>query len=382
MSSEVAEQEYEDLQALEYEGAQHRLFAWQIGCLFGLLIAFLWSGFSVVLAENLTIRWGADLWFWVNMAYTALVVLGISVFLFPFSYYGGYVLEHHYGLSNQTVGDWSGDYLKSVLMDLVIASVLVSVLYAFLRWIPEIWWWVGTGFYIAFSLLFSFLAPVVILPLFNPFEPLEDGALEKRVRSVVASAGITISGVYCWGVEEKTNTANAAFVGVGKTKRIILSDTLLKAYSDEEILAVVAHEAGHCRNRDMMRLMGVHAGFALAGFYVVDLFLHGLIRWVGLSSISDIAGAPLFFFGVILFSMCMMPVANGYSRRREFAADAYAVEAMGSAEALVSALEKLSRQNLSVREPKRWVEWFLHSHPSLKRRVERARLRAAELASG
>lgn len=381
MSSEETKQGHEDLQALEYEGAKHRLFAWQMSCLVVLLIIFLGSGFSVSLAGKLTMRWGVDLWFWVNMAYTAVVVVGMSVFLFPFSFYGGYVLEHHYGLSNQTVGDWSGDYLKSVLMDLVIASVLVSVLYAFLRWIPEIWWLVGTGFYILFSLLFSFLAPVVILPLFNPFEPLEDGALEERVRSVVASAGLTLAGVYCWGIEEKTNTANAAFVGVGKTRRIILSDTLLKAYSEEEILAVVAHEAGHCRNRDMMRLMGLHAGFALVGFYVVDLFLRGLIRWVGLSSISDIAGAPLFFFGILLFSMIMMPIANGYSRRREFAADAYAVEAMGSAEALISALEKLSRQNLSVREPNRWVEWFLHSHPSLKRRVERASVRADELSS-
>ena len=379
MSSDLGKQE--ELKAHEYEGAQHRLFVWQMGCLFALLGAFLWSGFSETLATNLTIRWGVDLWFWVNMVYTALVVLGISIFLFPFSYYGGYVLEHHYGLSNQTLMDWSGDYFKSVLMDLVIASVLVSVLYAFLRWIPDIWWLVGTGFYISFSVLFSFLAPVVILPLFNPFEPLENGALEERVRSVVSSAGITLSGVYCWGLEEKTNTANAAFVGMGKTKRIILSDTLLKGYSEEEILAVVAHEAGHCRNGDMVRIMGVHGVFALIGFYVVDLFLRGSIGWVGLSSISDIAGAPLFFFGLILFSMITMPVANGYSRQREFAADAYAVDTLGSADALVAALEKLSKQNLSVREPNRWVECFLHSHPSLKRRVERARARADELAA-
>lgn len=377
MNSDLGKQE--DLQAHEYEGAQHCLYAWRTGCFVALLVAFLWSGFSEMLATNLTIRCGADLWFWVNMVYTALVVLGISVFLFPFSYYGGYVLEHHYGLSNQTVVDWCGDYFKSVLIDLVIASVLVSVLYAFLRWIPDIWWLVGTGFYISFSVLFSFLVPVVILPLFNLFEPLEDGVLEEEVRSVVSSTGITLSGVYCWGLEEKTNKANAAFVGMGKTKRIILSDTLLKAYSDEEILAVVAHEAGHCRNRDMVRMMGMHGVFALIGFYVGDLFLRGSIGWVGLSSISDIAGAPLFFFGVILFSMITMPVVNGYSRQREFAADAYAVNTLGSADALVSALEKLSKQNLSVREPNRWVEWFLHSHPSLKRRVERAHARAVEL---
>ena len=155
MSSDLEKQE--ELQAHEYEGAQHRLFVWQMGCLFALLGAFLWSGFSETLAANLTIRWGVDLWFWVNMVYTALVVLGISIFLFPFSYYGGYALEHHYGLSNQTLMDWSGDYFKSVLMDLVIASVLVSVLYAFLRWIPDIWWLVGTGFYISlFGFIFVF----------------------------------------------------------------------------------------------------------------------------------------------------------------------------------------------------------------------------------
>ena len=173
-----------------------------MGCLFALLGAFLWSGFSETLATNLTIRWGVDLWFWVNMVYTALVYWEFLYFCFHFHYYGGYVLEHHYGLSNQTLMDWSGDYFKSVLMDLVIASVLVSVLYAFLRWIliSGGWWY---GILYLFSVLFSFLAPVVILPLFNPFEPLENGALEERVRSVVSSAGITLSGVYCWGLEER-----------------------------------------------------------------------------------------------------------------------------------------------------------------------------------
>ena len=127
------------------------------------------------------------------------MILGISVFLFPFSYYNGYVLESYYNLSNQSFGSWGVDYAKSLLIDLIVLSFLINVLYIFLRLLPEVWWLVGTGFYLLFSLVFSFITPILIFPIFYNLEPLEDSNLEEKVSNVVKSAGIKISGVYCWG---------------------------------------------------------------------------------------------------------------------------------------------------------------------------------------
>ena len=376
MSSELDSKILEDTNAREYESTKNRLFVIQIFYLFALLAIFLFFGFSQSLANNLINHFGSDFWLITNISYIASVILGISVFLFPFSYYNGYVLESYYNLSNQSFGSWGVDYAKSLLIDLIVLSFLINVLYIFLRLLPEVWWLVGTGFYLLFSLVFSFITPILIFPIFYNLEPLEDSNLEEKVSNVVKSAGIKISGVYCWGLADKTKTANAAFVGIGRTKRIILSDTLLDNYSDNEILAVVAHEVGHCKNYDIMRLIILNTLLSFAGFYLADLFLQFSIKWVNLDSIYDISGLPLLFFGVMVFSIISMPIFNGYSRKREFAADAYVVDTSGTAENLISALNKLSKQNLSVRDPNKWIEFFLHSHPSVKKRVEYAQARA------
>ncbi len=378
MSSELDRKILEDTNAREYESTKNRLFVIQIFYLFALLAVFLFSGFSQSLANNLINHFGSDFWLITNISYIASVILGISVFLFPFSYYNGYVLESYYNLSNQSFGSWGVDYTKSLLIDVIVLSFLINVLYIFLRFLPEVWWLVGTGFYLLFSLVFSFITPILIFPIFYNLEPLEDSNLEEKVSNVVKSAGIKISGVYCWGLADKTKTANAAFVGIGRTKRIVLSDTLLDNYSDDEILAVVAHEVGHCKNYDIMRLIILNTLLSFTGFYLADLFLQFSIKSVNLDSISDIAGLPLLFFSVMFFSIISMPIFNGYSRKREFAADAYVVDASGTAENLISALNKLSKQNLSVRDPNKWIEFFLHSHPSVKKRVEYARARLSK----
>jgi STE24 endopeptidase len=293
--------------------------------------------------------------------------------MFPLSYYSGHVLEHHYELSNESFGEWFADFIKSLLIDLVLATVLFSVVYALLRWIPGWWWLLATLFYILFAVVISTVAPVVIMPLFHKFEPLEEGDLTEAVRAMMEAAGIRVVGVFKWGLEAKTNTANAAFTGIGRTKRIILGDTLLAGYSKQEILAILAHEVGHYKNRDMLRLMLTSSVLALIGFYVAHHCLTGLSGLLGFDAIYDIGAAPLFIFSLFVFSLVSMPFANMHSRRREFAADAYAIRAMGSSDALVSAFEKLADQNLSNKEPAAWAEFLLHSHPSISRRIERAR---------
>jgi STE24 endopeptidase len=362
-----------DDMAKEYDAIHNRLFLIQILVLCGLLAAYQFSGASAALTNGLTNRFGDGLWYVVNAIYTAVSIFGFAAFMMPFSYYSGYVLEHHYGLSNETFGDWIVDFVKSLLIDLVLATILFSVVYALLRLIPEWWWLAAAVFYILFSVIISTIAPVIIMPLFHKFEPLEEGDLTEAVRKMMDEAGIKVVGVFKWGLEERTTTANAAFAGFGKTKRIILGDTLLSGYSQDEILAILAHEIGHYKNKDSLRLIVTSSFLALLGFFVAHHCLTWLTAYFSLGEIYNIAAAPVFIFSLFVFSLVSMPFSNMHSRRREFAADAYAIEKMGSPEALITSFEKLADQNLSNKEPSAWVEFLLHSHPSMARRIERAR---------
>ncbi len=361
--------------AREYDAIHNRLFLLQILALGTLLAVYQFSGASAALADGLAARFGESLWGVTNAVYTLISVFGFAACMFPFSYYSGHVLELHYGLSDETFGEWFGDFIKSLLIDLVLATVLFSVIYALLHWIPGLWWLAAAVFYILFAVVLSTVAPVVILPLFHKFEPLQEGELTDAVRTMMDDAGIQVEGVYKWGFEEKTSMANATFAGVGKSRRIIFGDTLLSGYSKEEILAVLAQEVGHYKSRDTLRLMLTSSLLALLGFYIAHHCLTALVGFFGLAGVDHIAAAPVFIFSLFIFSLISMPVANMHSRRREFAADAYAIQQMGSPDALVAAFEKLADQNLSNKEPAAWVEFLLHSHPSIARRIERARQR-------
>ncbi|HSR88139.1 MAG TPA: M48 family metallopeptidase [Pontiella sp.] len=358
--------------AKEYDAIHNRLFILQVLVLGILLAAYQFSGASAALANGLAEHFGENLWYATNAVYTIVSVFGFAACMFPFSYYSGHVLERHYGLSNETFGDWFGDFIKSLAIDLVLATILFSVVYALLRWWPGIWWLAAALFYILFAVVLSTIAPVVIMPLFHKFDPIEEGELSDAVRSMMEESEIRVVGVYKWGLEEKTNAANAAFTGIGRTKRIILGDTLLTGYSQEEILAILAHEVGHCKNHDILRLTIVQSLLALLGFYIAHLCLTALVDFYRLAGVDDIGAAPIFIFSLFVFSLVSMPFTNMHSRHREFAADAYAVKKTGSPDALVSALEKLADQNLSNKEPSAWVELLLHSHPSISRRIERA----------
>ncbi len=358
--------------ARRYEAAHNRLFLLRIVLTLAALGFYLFSGASVQLAGGLRSRFGG---FWpvVNGLYTFITVFGFAALMFPVSLYADFVLEHRYGLSKQSLESWFVDYLKSLAVELALAMAFFEVIYVFLHYAPEAWWIWATLFYVLFVVVLTSIAPVVIMPLFHKFEPLDNPSLADAVRVFAEKEGLTVLGVFRWGLEEKTNTANAALAGLGRTRRIILADTMLGRYTTEEIIAVLAHEVGHYRHRDMIRLIVVGAALAAVGFFIARVFLHAMVAQFGFAGVDDIAAFPLFVFCLFLFSLITMPFSNGYSRRREYAADAYAVRATGSDAPLVSALEKLASQNLADRDPPAWIEFLLHSHPSIRRRVDRAR---------
>ena len=359
-------------QAREYESLHNRLFVVRLLLTALVLALFHFAGGSAQLAAGLRAHCGTW-WPVTNGLYVLTAVFGFAALSFPLSFYEAYALEYRYGLSRQTFSGWVWDYVKGLIIELALALVFFEMLYALLRWAPNGWWLLATGFYVVFSVGLSAVAPVLIMPLFHKFEPLEDPELVARVTAFAQRAGLQVTGVFRWGLAEKTATANAALAGLGRTRRIILGDTLLTGYSTDEILAVLAHELGHQRHHDLTRLLVVGTALAGLGFWLLHLVLGKLVAAAGFAGAADIAGFPILVFGLFLFSLVTMPLVNGYSRRREYAADAYAVAALGAAAPLTSALEKLALQNLDDREPAAWIEFLLHSHPSIARRVAAAR---------
>ncbi len=359
-----------DQRAREYERRHNQLFVVRLGITVLLVLFYLFSGASAELATGLHARFG-DQWWWVNALYLLITFFVFSALLFPLSWYSDHHLEHRYGLSNQSMNSWLADYAKGLCIELPLTAAFFSVVYALLQFAPDAWWIWATGFYVLLSVVMSALWPVWIMPLFYSFEELREDEVTAAVRRFAEEAGLKVVGVYRWGLQEKTETANAALTGLGRTRRIILSDTMLDKYDRDEILAVLAHEVGHYKHGDMWRLMAVGTALAGLGFYVADWVLNALVARLGFAGIADIGAFPLFIFAVLVFSVIAMPLGNAYSRRREYAADAYAAQATGNATPLATALHKLADQNLADKEPAAWIEFLLHSHPSINRRIAR-----------
>ncbi len=357
--------------AKEFDAIHNRLFVMQILLVAVLLLAYQLSGASALLANGLTARFGESHWYMVNAVYTLVTMFGFVACMFPLAYYSEHVMELHYELSDETFEEWFSDFFRSLLVDLLLAVLLFSGIYALLRWMPNEWWILAAILYILFTVTLSTLVPLAIVSSSRRFEPLEEGELVDAVRSMAKETGIPLAEVCKWKLDERSDAPLLLFIGLGQHRRVIFGDTLLSSYSQEEILAIFAHELGHLKNRDTLRRMAVSSILALVGFYVAHRCLSGFSGLLGFAHIYDIGAAPLFIFSLFIFSLVSMPFANLHSRRREFAADAYAIERMGSATALISAFEKQADQNLSNRAPAAWIEFLLHSQPSIAHRIER-----------
>ena len=359
--------------AHRYEAMHRCLFLLRILLILFLLIGYHQTGASAELADGLQSRFG-DAWGRMHLLYLVLTLFGYYAILFPLSLYEGFVVEHRFGQSTQTFRAWFGDSLKEYVVDLILFLLFFLSLYVFLRLFPATWWMAATGLYVIGVVFLAFVAPVVLLPFFFKVEPLDDPDLAAGIAAFFERSRIPVAGVFRWGLGEKTRAANAALVGLGASRRILLSDTLLEQYSKEEIMAVLAHEAGHQRHGDIPRLLALSTGFAALIFLLTHLALN---RWIALADLArnpaDIALFPLLALCLFVFSILTLPLLNAYSRRREYAADAYAVAAIGDAEPLVTALERMTDQNLVDPWPPRWVETLLLSHPSMGRRAARAR---------
>ncbi len=321
--------------------------------------------------RDLAYRWGFQSYSFSLFIYLVLL-LGINKSLgFGLDYYG-FRLERRFKLTNQRFGPWAWDEVKGFLVGLVLGSVVVELLYFTIRQWPQHWWMLAWALFMGLFILLAQLAPVVLFPIFYKFEPLENEDLRRRLVVLSEHAGTRVRGVYRWKLSEKSKKANAALTGLGRTRRIILADTLLDNYSPEEIEAVLAHELGHHVHRHILKSIFVQAAITFVGFWAADFTLHYAVDQHMFEQLSDFANLPLLALVSVVLSFLLMPAMNAYSRFNERQADRYVFESTASVEPFISSMNKLAEQNLAERAPSKWVEWFFHSHPSISRRLAAA----------
>ena len=321
------------------------------------------------LARGIT---GGELYLTVALVVLAIVLLHEIVAL-PLEWYSGFALERRYDLSRQSAGAWALDHVKGTALSACLSIAGALVVYAAMANAPAVWWLVsGTVFAVLFVVLAN-LAPVLVLPIFFTFKPLERGALRGRLEQLAARAGTRIVGVYEWALGTRTRKANAALAGLGNTRRILVSDTMLEQYSDDEIEVVLAHELGHHVHHDIWRGLALEIGLILLGCFAADWGLRRLGPLVGLEGLADPAGVPLVAAAAGAVSLVLLPFGLALSRRHERRADRFALDLTKNPNAFVTAMRRLGAQNLAEEQPSRLVQWLFHSHPPLQERLDAAK---------
>jgi STE24 endopeptidase len=307
------------------------------------------------------------------MVVTMVVMLILHLVELPFAYYQGHLLEHRYGLSTQSTGHWLSDQAKGVALGLALAVAGTFVVFYTLREWPGDWWWISAAVFAAATIGLARLAPVVLLPIFYTFKPLDRPALAARLMALATRARTDVVGVFEWVLSSHTRKANAALAGLGKTRRILVSDTLLADYSEDEIEVILAHELAHHVHRDLWRGIAVQTLALVGGFYAADLALAAAADPLGLRGVSDPAALPALLLVGGAWTCALLPVINAVSRAQERAADRYALQTTRNVDAFVTAMKRLSQQNLAEEYPSRLVRWLFYSHPPIRERIEAAR---------
>lgn len=308
-----------------------------------------------------------------GILFMLLVTLVQSVLEIPFSLYSTFRVEKRYGFNTMTAGLWLSDLAKSALISSVFLVILTGAALLLVESSPALWWlWVWV-FFALFSVVMIYLSPVLIEPLFSKFEPLEQPELEQQIQELLAKAGLQVQGVQKMDASRRSLHSNAYFTGIGRVKRIVLYDTLLTQMERQELLAILAHEAGHWKLGHIWKRLVLMEGAALALSYAVYLLVQSgvLPGLFGLSQGSFAAQLTMVSFLGSLAAFPLTPLFSWLSRRNEWEADRFAVELCGAPEALAAALVKLSRDNLSNLHPHPVYAAFYYSHPPVVARVAR-----------
>ena len=304
------------------------------------------------------------------VVYVCLVALISEALQLPLSFFIGVTVERRFGLSTETTARWWWDHVKAVAIGTAFAAIAAAIVSSLLRWSPEHWWISAALTFSVMMIGLAQLAPVVLMPLFYEFKPLDRPALRDRLVALADRAGARVLGVFEWRLGDRTRKANAALAGIGRTRRIILSDTLLADHSDDEIEVILAHELAHHVHGDIWRGIAVETALLFLGLYLADRALGAAVGRFGITAKWDPAALPLLVLTGGVVSLALKPFANALSRAHERRADRYALEMTGNAPAFTSAMKRLGARNLAEERPSRLVQWLFYTHPPVAARIE------------
>ncbi|HOY09630.1 MAG TPA: M48 family metallopeptidase [Candidatus Omnitrophota bacterium] len=307
---------------------------------------------------------------WLSTAvYLAIFQAVMTAVHFPFDFFTGYQWEHRYGLSTQTFPQWLKDEAKKAFFSFLLVLVFVEMIYFFLRRFPFWWWAWAAGFWLLVTVFLSRIMPQVIVPLFYKYVPVEDAALKERVQALFKACAVGFRDVYAIKMSEKTRKANAFICGLGRSRRVILSDTLLANFSLPQIEAVVAHELGHHKEKHILKIIAVNT----AGAFLAFLCVHAALSWgvarFGFQGLDDIGGFPLLLLMLLVFGLAGAPFSNALSRHFEYEADRFSLALTRDKGAFISMLKQLGDLNLAETDPHWFNEMMFHDHPPLSKRI-------------
>jgi len=346
-------------------GIVERLFD-QVVLLVILLAGLLPWMVEIITAWHIGFIGGGLVFFAIFAAFSNL--LGI-----PFELYSTFVIEDRYGFNTKTIKLWAIDWVKGMALSFILGGIIIFFLLALVYYVTNAWWFFAWIVISVFELLIMWLYPVLIAPLFNKFEPINSKELEDKIATLMGKAGLAVKGVFQMDAGKRSKHTNAYFTGIGKTKRIVLFDTLLASHGDEEILSVLAHEAGHWMKKHIIKQLILLEILSLIGLFIVAQLLNWqlLYRTFGFSEQINYVG--LFLVPVILgpLGYFLRPAGSALSRKYEREADDTAVKMMGTARPMKDALIKLSADNLANLAPHPLFSWFNYSHPPPVERIER-----------
>ncbi|WP_407427138.1 M48 family metallopeptidase [Treponema sp.] len=373
--------EHVDSQTLEktclYEDAKYHL--WIPSTILEVILSLylVFCGFYPALFERI--------WAWTTNSFFAaalfLILGGIpgALLSLPFALYSEFGIEKQFGFSNMTIGMWLADEIKGFIINLIIMLPLLLAMTGLFKYASE-WWWILLGcIYFVFSLGISVIYPIFIAPLFNKFTPLEEGELKTRLEELLKKCGFKASGLFVMDASRRSGHSNAYFTGFGKSKRVVLYDTLIEQLTVDEIEAVLGHELGHYKHHHILKKLI----FMIPAVFVVLFAVSFLIKFADLYTgfgfnFLESGNVPyqMMFIGVFLISLVFgewttifSPIMNSLSRKDEFQADKFSKEICGTGDYLCTALIKLNKENLSEIQVPKIYSIFNYNHPPLLERI-------------
>lgn len=301
-----------------------------------------------------------------------------SILSIPFELYEEFVLEKKFGFSKMTLKLWIFDNLKSFALSLIMSALLSFASSAFFIAFPKMWWLILAAVLILFTFIMQVIYPKFIAPLFNKFTPLEEGELKNKITEILNKTGFVSGGLFVMDASKRSGHSNAYFSGFGKSKRIVLYDTLIKSLTTDEIVAVLGHELGHFKLKHITKKMIFLIPLEFVIFFVLYLVSQSTLLYSGfgfdminLQNVGFVQFLGIFLASMIYSSLSeiLSPLKNAFSRRDEFKADEFSAKITGNSRSLCTALLKLNSENLSELLPPKIYVWWNFDHPSLTERI-------------